>query len=304
MPSKVFISCGQASNEEKDAANDVASWLLNQGFNPYLAIEVQSILDINEGIISELKSSDYYLFINFSREKVQGEKGEFFRGSFFTNQELAIAYALNFERLICINQNGTRREGLFSLIGSNTPEFDSYDKVLSTVQSAVQKAKWDPNYSRNLVITNPHWSSPNILHGDHTGQRQIKALYIEIHNKRNDRGAIDAVIRLSHINNPNGQRAHSPDRSHLKCAGFANQYSQTIWPQSQVSFEILALDMNNQSQAYLSSAMDILPRSPIIAHIGKYVLEYEVFSQGFPKVTFSIELNLTGNHTSTSATLL
>ena len=301
MTGKVFISCGQGTTEEKDAANDVSSWLRSQGFYPYVAIEVQSILDINGGIIKELKSSDYYLFINFRREKIMGRDGEFFRGSVFTHQELAIAYALGFDKMIFISQTGTKREGMFAYIGSNTPEFDSYDEVLSTVQSALQKAQWDPNYSRNLLVLNPHWSSPNILYSDHTGQRLIKALYIEIHNKRGDLGAVNTVIRLSHITDSHGQRIQSPDRSHLKCAGFASHYSQTIWPKSQVSYDILDLDMNNQSQVFLSSAMDVTPRQPIITKTGRYILEYELFSQGFPSSKFSLELNLKGNHNNTSA---
>lgn len=304
MPSKVFISCGQATKEEKKAGKDVAKWLHRQGFIPYIAIEVQSILDINSGIINELKSSDYYLFINFRREKVLGQKCKFYRGSLFTNQELAVAYSLGFDKVIFINRKGVRREGMFAYIGSNTPEFNSYKELLPTIKTAVKKAQWNSNYSRNLVIENPHWSEPNILYGDHTGQHQIKALYIEIHNKRNDLGAVDTVVRLSNITDPNGQKKQSPDRSHLKCAGYSILYSQTIWPQSQANYDIVALDMNNQSQVFLSSAMDIIPRQPIITQSGKYKLEYEVFSQGFPRISFLVELNITGNHESTTAKLI
>lgn len=304
MPSKVFISCGQATNDEKKVASDVAQWLQSSGYDPYVAIEVQSLLDINGGIINELKRSDYYLFINLRREKVLGHDGEFYRGSVFTNQELAIAYVLGFDKVIFLNQKENRREGMFEYIGSNTPEFDSLNDVLSTVQTAIQKAQWNPNYSRNLAVENPHWSTPDILYGDHTGSRKIKALYIEIHNKRNDLGAIDTVVRLNHITNPKGQKKRSPDRSHLKCAGFSNHYSQTIWPKSQASYDILALDMNNQSNVFLSSAMDVIPRQPIITQSGRYILDYQVFSQGFPTTQFSIELNLSGNHSTTSVSLV
>jgi hypothetical protein len=241
MPGKVFISCGQASREEKDAANNIASWFDDQGFEPYVAIEVQSILDLNLGVINELKSSDYYLFINFRREKVFSDDGDFYRGSVYTNQELAIAYTLGFDKMIFLNQVDTRREGMFASIVSNTPEFKSFDDVLPTVIEAVDKAQWDPNYSRNLVISNLHWSSSIIRYRDHTGQRDIKALYIRVENKRGDVGAINTVVRLAHIVKPNGQKTRSPDRSHLKGAGAGNRYSQTIWPQNHVSYDILAL---------------------------------------------------------------
>lgn len=303
MAGKVFISCGQATQEERKAANDIATWLKTQGFTAYVAIEAQSILDINAGIIGELKSSDYYLFINFRHEKVSGCDNEFYRGSLFTNQELAIAYALEFDKMLLINQKGTRREGMFAYIGSNTPEFNSLDETLPVIKTAVQKAKWNPSYSRNLVVSNPHWSKSNIFYRDHTGERNIKALYIEVCNKRSDVGAIDTVTRLSFITDQYGKENPSPDRSHLKCAGFPG-YSQTIWPNSKVTFDLLALDINNQSQVFLSSAMDVRPRQPIITQKGRYVLKYEVFSQGFPPVQFLIELNLKENHNCTTAVLV
>lgn len=304
MPGKVFISCGQKSEEEKDIANNIASWFRDQGFDPYIAIEVQSILDLNGGVIGELKTSDYYLFINFRREKILSDDGNFYRGSVYTNQELAIAYTMGFDKIIFLNQVDARREGMFASIVSNTPEFASFDELLSNVKKAVNKAQWDPNYSRNLVMSNLHWSSSIIHFGDHTGQRDIKALYIRVENKREDAGAIDTVVRLAHIVKPNGKRIRSPDRSHLKSAGASNRFSQTIWPQSHVSYDILALDMNNQTQIFLCSELDVIPRQPIISQTGMHQLEYEVFSQGFPSLKFTVELNNTGNHNNTTATLL
>ncbi|MBL7074261.1 hypothetical protein ISS37_03365 [candidate division KSB1 bacterium] len=59
MPGKVFISCGQVNDEERQIASDVSNWLSNQGFEPYVAIEAQSIQDVNSSIIGNLKTSDY-----------------------------------------------------------------------------------------------------------------------------------------------------------------------------------------------------------------------------------------------------
>ena len=96
---KVFISCGQATDAERATALAIRDWFAAEGYDPYLAIEVQSILDLNQGIVAGLKRSDYYLFVKFRREHV-GWIGSKRRGSLFTNQELAIACALDFENMI------------------------------------------------------------------------------------------------------------------------------------------------------------------------------------------------------------
>lgn len=58
MPAKVFISCGQASDKERYFASVVGEWFRAEGYKPYIAIDVQKILDLNAGIIGELKTSD------------------------------------------------------------------------------------------------------------------------------------------------------------------------------------------------------------------------------------------------------
>jgi hypothetical protein len=76
----------------KKIAQKVGKLLESRGFNVYVAIDVQTIFEINTGIIRELKDSDYDLFVNFCREKMDAG----LRGSLFSNQELAIAYALGY----------------------------------------------------------------------------------------------------------------------------------------------------------------------------------------------------------------
>ena len=57
MPGKIFISCGQANSAEVWIANKVSDWLKTKGYEPYIAIETQSIQDVNSGIIGNLKVS-------------------------------------------------------------------------------------------------------------------------------------------------------------------------------------------------------------------------------------------------------
>jgi hypothetical protein len=143
---RVFISCGQATDEERRIAQEICALVRRIGFDAYLAIEAQTLLDINSGIIGELKASDYYLLINFCRDPLL--RGN--RGSLFSNQELAIAYALGFKRLLILNQAGVADEGMLRYIGINTERFDGYGDCVDVVARAVQKAAWKPGYSRLL----------------------------------------------------------------------------------------------------------------------------------------------------------
>jgi len=136
MPGKIFISCGQDNSTEVWIANKVSDWLKTKGFEPYIAIETQSIQDVNSGIIGNLKLADYYIFIDFRRETISRFPREF-RGSLFTNQELAIAYTLGFDEVIFIQQSGIKLEGISKYLLSNAIKFNKSDEILNIIQDQV-----------------------------------------------------------------------------------------------------------------------------------------------------------------------
>ena len=82
MKSRVFVSCGQ-DTEERAVARKVEDLLEKRGFDVYIAVDAQTIHEINTGIIRELKNSDCYLFVNFYREQVNRRRGGQRRGSLF-----------------------------------------------------------------------------------------------------------------------------------------------------------------------------------------------------------------------------
>lgn len=297
MSAKVFISCGQVCPEEKQVAQSLAMWLTSQGYHPYVAIQIQSFLDLNSGIIGELKTSDYYIFVNFRRDKISEE---FFRGSLFTNQELAIAYALDFEHMLLLTQKGIKPEGMFKYMVSNIPEFTDSSEVIGLLQNALAVANWQPDYTRHLGIAFHQFTLNPILYRDHTGERNIRALQVSIRNSRRDLGAIGTILRLFNITDPNGNVIGSPDRSQLKASGHPG-YSQTIWPNSEGTFGLLAIDLCHQTNVYLLSELDVQPREPIITRTGRWLLDYEVFSQGFPRLAFRVDLDLTESQCTTKA---
>ncbi|EFK06462.1 conserved hypothetical protein [delta proteobacterium NaphS2] len=294
MSAKVFISCGQASDEERIFAQSLGEWLRSEGYVPYVAIEVQSILDLNYGIIGELKTSDYYIFVNFKREEVHRGTERFRRGSLYTHQELAVAYAIGFERMLLLNQKGAFPEGMQSFMVSNVPEFSEPAEALELIRAAIGKAGWRPEYSRHLSLASLDLG-PEITYYDHASPpRRARVLLATIRNGRSDIGAMQAVARLSSLVGADGTRRESPDRSHLKATGHSG-YSQAILPQSTAVFDLLTIDLNSPSQLYLNSSHDVVPRAPVIDKPGNYELLYEVYSSGFPVLRLRVDIEHTGN---------
>lgn len=324
MAGRVFISCGQATEEERDVAKKIADWLTSKGFFPFVATQIPTILELNTKIINELKKADFYLFINFKREQVCGKEG--FRGSLYAHQEFAIALALGMgEKALLINQKEVIKEGIAGYLISNSGEFSEYDEVLQIVQEAIGQAGWDPSYSRNLSVNEECSMTGPEYYTDHvSGTRLVKILHAEIHNCRPDIAAIDFSARLIEIKNNNGASWSSHDKTPLKISGQMG-YSTSIWPKSSCVLDLLSVEVPIESctfptptcgtqqrptssdstspgnvfnlvpgdpDVYLNSASDIHPRSPIITEAGKYFLRYEAFSTGFNPIWFIVEFDL------------
>ena len=305
MPGKIFISCGQANDEERDIASQLREWFQDEGFEAYVAIQAQTIEDVNGAIIGELKASDYYVLIDFPRERLPNDSQNDYRGSLFTHQELAIAYILGFEKVLILQHNNVRLEGLLRYMASNAIKFSQSSEVIGRVQQAVEERGWIPCYTRHLIASNLRWSDGIITYISHsTGERFTgRFLYIDIQNRRNDLAALNAVARLDSISDPNGQDLSVADRSHLKATGHPG-YSQTIWPDSHGAFDLLLSKAERGGAIHLNSSLDLVPQPSIIQQPGQYILSYEVLAESFPVLSFCIELNATGDVRTTGASLV
>jgi hypothetical protein len=289
MKAKVFISCGQR-NAERKIARCVAQWFSKQGFEPYVAIEAQSIQDVNSGIIRELRRSDYYVFIDFRRERLRNNQSKTnYRGSLFSHQELAIVCALQFEHTIFFRQSDVLLEGLAKYMASNATVFDHPDEVPDLVAKAVQLRQWNPRYSRNLVVQKLHFRSKPWSYADMFG----RFLHVDIENRRPDTGAGETVARLAAITLASGTRKVSPNHSPLKVTGQWMAYEQTIWPRSHGAFDLLCVDAKVGYRVYLNNALDVTPRPILFEQLGEHFLEYEVFARGFDVRHFGVKLQLT-----------
>lgn len=304
MKSRVFLSCGQRPNEKGIAAK-LRKMIEDRGFDVYVAIDAQTILEINTGIIGELKGSDCYLFVNFRRDEIRANE---FRGSLFSNQELAIAFALGFQRLLVVNQEGIIPEGMLRYIGVNTETFSDLENCCATVERAIERAAWTNNYSRRLSAGQLRFSDELIQFGTLVG----KFLYLDVLNGRPDIAALETTARLTEFGTEGQPLQPCPIRSPLKATARPG-FSHTIFPESYEAFDLLCVGSYNpagtgfvplaasgyfvapfggQRSVLLNTALDVAaaPRLPI--GLGEWHLRYEFYAIGFPVLSVSVGLTL------------
>lgn len=306
MAGKVFISCGQRPPDETAIAHRIRDLLKDKfELESYLAFKVQSFDDVMQ-ITKELSVCDYYLFIDFRREKL-GWKGKC-RGSLFTHQELAIARHLGFSEIIALQQEGVLLEGFARYILSNLEYFKTDEDLFTKIERLVRERGWNKNYSRNLIIENVIKNQPIPYQDRKMSSPRIEIIWHgHVLNRRNDKAAADTLVILKHIEDASG-RIIAPDRTFLKWAFHDETYSKTIFPGGDAYFDLLAIDIRNPLNVYLHSLLDSLivtptfvGRPPIIAGpAGKYKLTYQVFAENFPILEFYVVLNLTGDINTTN----
>ena len=153
LRARVFLSCGQSTPSERKAAGELARILRDEyGYEVYVATEQVSFEGVKEAIFPQLAEAEYFLFVDFPREKFQSG---FCRGSPFSHQELAVAAFLE-TPYIGFRQKSVRREGLSQFLMSNVPEFGSEIELPSLLRSELaRRSDWDPAWRKRLKIHRP-----------------------------------------------------------------------------------------------------------------------------------------------------
>ena len=287
MTGKVFISCGQRPPREK-VVTDAVKRLLKEEFElePYVALDVQGLDDIT-AVTDELRSSDYYLFIDFKRRTKAVQD---LSCSLFTHQELVLAHHLGFRRqVIALQERGARNAGFLKYLQLNPCSFRDSDELIRKVRQLAREKQWHKEFSRNLVVTELE-RSDLVHYADHTGGFDQLIWKAKIENRRPDLAAVGAVCILDWIEDSSHRRVPAHDRAHLKWA-FQSTYTPTLLPQDFGWVDLFAV-RTDRPGLFLHSQRDIHPREPILEKNGAYKLGFKVYSREFPLLEFTITLDL------------
>lgn len=279
----VFLSCGQR-NGERELARQVQKMVQDEfGLNCYNADAAQGFDDVMS-ITERLSKADYYLFIDFKRE-------DDLPISIFTHQELALARAWGITEMAAFQEEGLESHGMLRYLLVHPTKF-TRDRLTDLVREEILRKGWNNNYSRNLLIFKLSSFEGLIRFADHTGQSIDKVWFLCVRNCRKDRSAFDTVAILRSVTNEATGQVTRPDSSYLKWGGQMG-FRKTIFPEDEAHFSAFALRVD-QPGVFLHSAADVA-RSPIIREVGRYKLEYSIFSESFPPADATVALSYNGS---------
>lgn len=286
MAGKVFISSGQKTREERNTIKEISN-LLKKEFklDTYVAFTLQGLNDVMK-IMEELKKADYFLFIDFYRDKDKE-----IPISIFAHQELALACHVGFKEILAFQQEKAPSVGILPYIQANPVKFSNTTELKNKIKKMVKERKWSKTYSRNLQFNNIDGPYGPMQYIDHTGQTIEYIWHARIVNNRPDTAIVNAVCVLDTIVLPDKRTIESPDRSPLKWARQHNQYQGTILPLDFGCIDVCAIRANQQG-LFMHSSLDQTPRIPVCINAGTYTLNYKVFAQGFPMLRFALDINL------------
>jgi hypothetical protein len=283
----VFLSCGQREGE-REIAKQIERMITDEFYmGCYNADSFQGFDDVMS-ITENLSKADYYLFIDFKRER----KPDDLEISVFTHQEFALARAWGITDIIAFQEEGLKSHGMLYYLLVHPIAF-SRDRLVELAREEINRRGWNNKYSRNLVVSKLEPDPPNgiIEFTDHTGTSTGQVWFLWVQNRRKDRSAFDAVAILHSITNEVTGLVTRPDSSYLKWAG-QKGFHKTIFPQDEAHFSAFVVRVN-QPGIFLHSAADV-PRQPIIDEVGHYKLEYRIFSESFPPVSVTVALDYSG----------
>ena len=170
LKAKVFISCGQRCDEEKDTAERIKKALICEGYNPYVAVQKQTLRDLRHNIFKELEDSEYIVFVDFKREALvypndntEQSIVEFlekcqWRGSLFCHQELALASYLDLGtdrdmEILAFHEKGVKpKDGMMGALQVNSEEFTDPGCLPKLIACRARK-KWKTQWKNRLQLT-------------------------------------------------------------------------------------------------------------------------------------------------------
>lgn len=189
LRARVFISCGQSSvTGEAEIAGKIHDQLSELGFEPYVAVDEQTLRGIQENIFDRLRKCEYFLFVDFKREMVVGTESKFYRGSLFSHQELAIASFLDIG-LVAFQEADVKREGLIAYLQANAIPFTDKRAPPNEVGKAIRQKGWDSNWRNELVLE----ASEPVETGT------AKAFHVRVQNRHREKHASNCCAYLEKV---------------------------------------------------------------------------------------------------------
>ncbi len=287
-PARVFVSCGQRDCCEKEVANRVKDVLEKLGYEPYLAVDEQSLRSLRENIFERLRDrAEYFLFVDFCREKI-GD-GPDCRGSMFSHQELAIASFLDFgDDFLAFQEQGVlKRDGMIGAFQGNVTGFQDRSKLPEMIKGRVE-GKWQNNWRRKLVFADDPDCEAVPQRSGTTGF----FFHVRVMNRHRRATARNCYALLRSIGGSAASQPTPFESAEVRWAGYPLPNAIISPGRCFRRFDAVWFDSADPLSPRFNIFSDWPRNQPALRGPRKWTLEYEVISENVPGSTISLALDV------------
>lgn len=283
---KVFISCGQKKDSgEVGVASAIAKVLHRLGFEPYIAVQEQTLLGLRENLFSQLATSEYLLFIDFRREQLADSPE--CRGSLFSHQELAIASYLKMP-VIAFQERGVKElDGMLRIVQANAVPFDDPERLPAMVRSAVKKARWRSDWKNVLRITRDPGEFDDAQVVNVSGNAMARFFHLTVENLNPYVPATNCTAYVEAISDLGTNLQINLRTAELKWAGYVLP-TVAIMPESRRDVDAILVYHGTPHTFHFNSFTDSGYFMRPIQGPGSFKIDYVVVSENFPQARISV----------------
>jgi hypothetical protein len=286
---RVFISCGQArGSDEEQIATAVDGRLRKLGFDPYVAVAQQSLRGVTENIFEQLEKSEYFIFVDFKREKLDVMPVSY-RGSLFTHQELAIASFLGLE-VLAFQEHGVKTDdGIMRFIQANAISFQDRNTLAKLIADKVTERKWKPDWRNELVLERNSTEYSDAPFNDPNRLRRY--FHINVRNLHSTKVATNCYAYLE-------KAVRMEPRAEIEIKTIEFKWEGTRLPSVAIAagtaraFDAVYVFHDSPTVLQFNALADSSGFFPNIHGEGEYELSYMVLSETFPVALATFRLGL------------
>jgi hypothetical protein len=296
LRARVFISCGQAKEtDEVQVASGIASRLQELGFDPYVAVQEQTLRGIKENIFGQLSNSEYFIFVDFKRDRLGSTKPPLHRGSLFSHQELAIASFLDIP-VLAMQESGVKQDdGILHFLQANAISFTDRHLLPNVIADKVQERGWDPRWRNQLILElePAQFSDANRVEYSQGQQRYFpgRFFHIDVRNLHRDKTATNCYAYMERAINLDTSTEIPVRAVEFKWAGYILP-NANIPPATARRFDAFWIAHDLPTKMQFNVYSDATDYIPAIEGEGQYELSYLILADNFPPSRRSFILTL------------
>jgi len=297
---RVFISCGQSKQtDEVETASAIAARLRELGFDPYIAVQEQTLRGLKENIFEQLGKSEYFVFVDFKREQLPKSDPPVYRGSLFSHQELAIASYLDIEALIFQESGVKQDDGIMRFIQGNATSFQDRHLLPNVIADEIGQRGWNPLWRNDLLLERAPAQFTDAFNVQI--KRQGRYFHIGVRNRHRYKSATNCCVYLEKASKVDPPTEIPINPIELKWAGY-------VWPSAHIPPHTVRLfdafwilhDLPTRLQFNVFS--DFTGYIPQIEGEGRYEFTYLAVADNLPPVRGSFVLDLNASIERTTLT--